>query len=94
MSPSSFGFALGYSYLWLFSLIRTFCAFCLLIRNFGCAQLIRTFGSDRTVTDEREKPRNWFPSLLGFAEVTFARKNKEKQAFLWFFAHLIVPLHP
>ena len=31
---------------------------------------------------------------FGFAEVTFARKNKEKQAFLWFFPRLIVTLHP
>ena len=32
MSPSSFGFALGYSYLWLFSLIRTFALFgCLFV---------------------------------------------------------------
>ena len=33
-----------------------------------------------------------FIRTFGFAEGTFARKNKEKQAFLWFFPRLIVPL--
>ena len=28
-----------------------------------------------------------------FAEGTHARKSKEKQAFLWYFSRLIVPLH-
>ena len=32
-------------------------------------------------------------SIFGFAEDTFARKNKKKQDFLWFFPHLIVSLH-
>ena len=31
--------------------------------------------------------------IFGFAEDTFARKNKKKQDFLWFFPHLIVSLH-
>ena len=30
--------------------------------------------------------------IFGFAEDTFARKNKKKQDFLWFFPHLIVSL--
>ena len=33
-----------------------------------------------------------FIRIFGFAEDTFTRKYKQKQAFVWYFAHLIVSL--
>ena len=82
MSPSSFGFALGYSYLWLFSLIRNFALF---------GRLFVTLAELNLFVPLAFRSLN---RTFGFAEVTFARKNKEKQAFLWFFPRLIVTLHP
>ena len=62
--------------------------------------LIRTLATPKVLSLGNEKKNFSFPfaflsfiRTFDFADVTFVRKNKQKQTFVWFFAHLSVTLH-
>jgi len=71
-------------------------------RFFGFCSLIRYFSRCEKVLSLENTKKNKFSFgillayslLFALREGTFARKYKEKQVFLWYFARLFVPLQP